>query len=68
MAWTQKAERHACFHMLSDYRKVSNTLELFGFRDRAPPYYPVAEKYFMQHGHKYPYGNKSGLTEKKVAS
>lgn len=57
IAWTQEPERHACYRMLDDYRKVPHSLEQFAFCDRNSRYFPVAEKYFAEHGHRNPYGD-----------
>ncbi|KAL9005344.1 MAG: hypothetical protein Q9188_001885 [Gyalolechia gomerana] len=57
VAWTQEPERHACYRMLDDYRKVPHTLEQFDYCDKESQYLPVAEHYFEQYGHKNPYGD-----------
>lgn len=57
VAWTQEPERHACFRMLDDYRKVPNTLEEFAFCKKDSQYYSVAEAYFEENGHRNPYGD-----------
>ena len=57
VAWTQEPERHGCYRMLDDYRKVPHTLEEFDFCNKDSQYYPVAKEYFEQYGHKNPYGD-----------
>lgn len=57
MAWTQEPDRHACYHMFDDYKKVHHTLEQFAYCDKNSQYLPVAEKYFAKFGHKDPYGD-----------
>lgn len=55
--WTQKPERHACYRMIDDYRKVPHTLEQFAFCDDGSKYSSTVAKYFEEHGHKNPYGD-----------
>ena len=55
IAWTQDPQRHACFRMLSDYRKVPHSLEQFAYCDKESPYFPIAEEYFAEHGHVDPF-------------
>lgn len=57
MAWTQEPDRHACYHMLDEYRKVHHTLEQFAYCDKNSQYLPIATKYFEKFGHKDPYGD-----------
>lgn len=57
VAWTQEPDRHACYHMLDDYRKVPHTLEQFDYCDRGSRYAAVAEAYFESNGHMDPYGD-----------
>lgn len=57
VAWTQEPERHACYRMLDDYRRVPHSLEQFAYCAKDSRYFSVAEKYFKQHGHKDPYGD-----------
>lgn len=57
VAWTQEPERHACYHMLDDYRKVPHTLEQFDYCAEGSQYTVVAKQYFKQNGHKNPYGD-----------
>lgn len=56
IAWMQEPERHACFRMLSDYRRVPHTLEQFAFCDKGSPHRAVADQYFEKWGHKDPFG------------
>lgn len=53
--WTQHPDRHACFRMLSDYRRVPHSLEQFAFCLEGSPYMDIMEGYFREHGHKDPY-------------
>lgn len=53
--WTQHPSRHACFRMLSDYRRVPHSLEQFAFCLEDSPYTEVMEEYFAEHGHRDPY-------------
>jgi hypothetical protein len=53
--WTEDPERHACFKMLSDYRRVPNSLEQFAFCLEDSPYIDIMESYFREYGHRDPY-------------
>ena len=55
--WTQEPERHACYRMLDDYRKVPHTLEQFAYCHEGSEYAPIAKKYFEDNGHQNPYGD-----------
>ena len=57
VAWTQASERHACFRMLSDYRRVPHTLEQFAFCNSNSQYRPIMEAYFEKYGHQDPYSD-----------
>lgn len=57
IAWTQEPERHACYKMLDDYRKVPHTLEQFDYCNVNSEYAPIVEEYFGKYGHKDPYGD-----------
>ncbi|KAF2659357.1 hypothetical protein K491DRAFT_675588 [Lophiostoma macrostomum CBS 122681] len=58
--WTEQPERHACFRMISEYRRIPNTLEEFQYCRDDSPYKKIAEEYFAKHGHRDPYGGLDG--------
>ena len=55
IAWTQSRDRHACFHMIDDYKPIKHNLERFAFCPTDSPYYEVSQAYFERWGHDDPF-------------
>jgi hypothetical protein len=53
--WARAPERHSCFHMIDEYRKVPNTLEEFAFCPEGSDNAAVANAYFDREGHRDPF-------------
>ena len=66
--WTQDPKRHACFRMLSDYRRVPHSLEQFAYCLEDSPYADIMEAYFAEHGHRDPYSLGGETEGNQVAS
>ena len=64
VAWTQDAERDACFQIITDYRRV-HTLEQFAFCKENSKYKGIMEDYFKRYGHRNLYLDDDEGSEKK---